>query len=126
MVFFFYESIVCYSMGVFLFKGALMNHSHKLLFAGFLSLSILGCSPSSHTESAGEYLDSSATTTKVKASLVDKLGTNGFAIKVRTYKDDVQLSGFVDNHVIKQRAGVIASRVTGVKSVSNDLVVKSR
>ncbi|PJD96816.1 MAG: transporter [Legionella sp.] len=94
-----------------------------------LSLSLLcltGCSSSYHTESAGEYLDSSATTTKVKASLIDELGSHGFSIKVKTYKDEVQLSGFVDTLRIKQKAGVIALGVPGVKSVSNDIVVKSR
>ena len=57
---------------------------------------------------------------------MDELGTSGFAIKVKTYKDVVQLSGFVDNDRIRKRAGVIASGVTGVKSVSNALVVKSQ
>lgn len=86
----------------------------------------IGCSTSSNSESAGEYLDSSTTTTKVKASLVDELGTSGFSVIVKTYKDEVQLSGFVDNIKIKQRAGVIAAGVPGVKNVRNDIVIKSR
>ncbi len=102
-----------------------MRDSFKILI-GLLFLLVIGCSTSSNSESAGEYLDSSATTTKVKASLVDELGSNGFSVKVKTYKDEVQLSGFVDSPRIKQRAGVIASGVLGVKSVRNDIVVKSR
>lgn len=101
-----------------------MNNLFKLL-SMFLFLLVVGCA-SQNSESAGEYLDSSATTTKVKASLVDELGTSGFAIKVKTYKDEVQLSGFVDNPRVKQRAGHIAAGITGVKSVRNSLVVKSR
>jgi osmotically-inducible protein OsmY len=101
-----------------------MHNSIKLFITGCLFSLIVGCSASSNTESAGEYLDSSATTTKIKASLVDQLGTGGFSVKVRTYKDDVQLSGFVDNERIRRKAGEIASRVTGVRSVRNDLVVK--
>jgi len=101
-----------------------MRDFFKIL-TGLLFVLIVGCS-SSNTESAGEYLDSSTTTTKVKASLLDELGSSGFAVKVRTYKDEVQLSGFVDNPRVKHRAGVIASGVSGVKSVRNDLVVKSQ
>ncbi len=97
----------------------------SLVISAILLLST-GCSSSYHAESTGEYLDSSATTTKVKASLIDELGSSGFAIKVKTYKDDVQLSGFVDNKAIKQRAGIIAVGVPGVKSVRNDIVVTSR
>jgi len=103
----------------------MMRDSFKILI-GLLFLLVMGCSTSPQSESAGEYLDSSATTTKVKASLVDELGSNGFSVTVKTFKDVVQLSGFVDNPRIKQRAAVIASRVPGVKSVHNAIVVKSR
>lgn len=103
-----------------------MRYSVRLLLTGLLSLSILGCSPFSNSESAGEYLDSSATTTKVKARLVDQLGTSGFLIQVKTFKDVVQLSGFVDTPRVKQRAGLIAAHTTGVKSIRNDIVVKPR
>ncbi|MDI1352910.1 MAG: BON domain-containing protein [bacterium] len=103
-----------------------MPHSLKMLFLGFFSVIIMACAVSPHEESAGEYLDSSTTTTKVKATLVDQLGTNGFSVKVKTYKDEVQLSGFVDTVSLKQRAGTIASRVEGVKSIRNDIIVKSR
>ncbi len=97
----------------------------KLLFVGLLSIIMIACSTSPNEESTGEYLDSSTTTTKVKASLVDQLGTSGFAIKVKTYKDQVQLSGFVDTPRIKARAGSVASGVEGVRSVRNDIIVKN-
>lgn len=100
-----------------------MSNAIKLVL-GFLFLLVIGCSTSSNSESTGEYLDSSATTTKVKASLIDELGTSGFSIKVKTYKDVVQLSGFVDDGGIKQKASIIASGVQGVKSVRNDILIK--
>lgn len=101
-----------------------MRELLKLLLVGLFTLSINSCSTSPNEESTGEYLDSSTTTTKVKASLVDQLGTSGFAIKVKTYKDQVQLSGFVDTPRIRLRAGQIAFGVEGVKSVRNDIIVK--
>ncbi|HAT8061168.1 TPA: BON domain-containing protein [Legionella pneumophila] len=103
-----------------------MRDSLKMLLVGSISMIIIACAASPLSESTGEYLDSSTTTAKVKASLVDQLGTTGFAVKVKTYKDQVQLSGFVDSQKIKQRAGFIAAGVDGVKSVRNDLIIKTR
>lgn len=103
-----------------------MPDSLKLLVMGLLSLILIACTASPNSESAGEYIDSSTTTTKVKASLVDQLGTSGFLVAVKTYKDEVQLSGFVDNQRIKLRAGTIAAGVDGVRNVRNDIIVKSR
>ncbi|HAT7745786.1 TPA: BON domain-containing protein [Legionella pneumophila] len=103
-----------------------MRDSLKMLLVGSISMIIIACAASPLSESTGEYLDSSTTTAKVKASLVDHLGTTGFAVKVKTYKDQVQLSGFVDSQKIKQRAGIIAAGVDGVKSVRNDLIIKTR
>ncbi|ASQ45313.1 BON domain-containing protein [Legionella clemsonensis] len=96
----------------------------KLFTITLLITLIAACAATPTTESTGQYLDSAAITAKVKAELVDKLGAKGFAIKVKTYKDLVQLSGFVNSAVIKQRAGVIAGNVEGVKHVRNDLIVK--
>lgn len=101
-----------------------MFDSFKMLLIGAITVMLIACSTSQHTESTGEYFDSSAITVKVKASLVDELGTSGFAVKVKTYKDHVQLSGFVDALNIKQRAGRIAAGVDGVGGVRNDIVVK--
>ena len=104
-----------------------MRDSFKLIGAGFLTLFIItSCTVSPHSESTGEYIDSSTTTTKVKASLVDGLGAKGFSVKVKTYKDQVQLSGFVDSQGTRQRAGNIVANVEGVKSVRNDIIVTSR
>ncbi len=63
-----------------------MRDSLKMLLVGSISIIMIACAASPNAESTGEYLDSSTTTTKVKASLVDELGTSGFAVKVKTYK----------------------------------------
>jgi osmotically-inducible protein OsmY len=89
-----------------------------------LSNLLVACGSTTIRESTGEYLDSSAVTTKVKARLFDMLGSEAFAIKVKTYKDWVQLSGFVNSEAIKRRAGIIADNTIGVKYVRNDLIVK--
>ena|SRR3989338_10128735 len=94
------------------------------LIALLLTIFLCACAGSATTESTGQYLDSSAITAKVKASLIDELSTKGFAIQVKTYKDTVQLSGFVDSPVSKERAGRIAAGVDNVRRVINDIVIK--
>ncbi|USQ14725.1 BON domain-containing protein [Legionella lytica] len=101
-----------------------MRNLFKILHLGFLSLILAACVASPGSESTGEFLDSSTTTTKVKATLVNDLGTTGLSIQVKTFKDQVQLSGFVPTERLKQRAGAIAAGVDGVSSVINDIVVK--
>lgn len=89
-------------------------------------LALVGCGSTPIRESTGEYLDSTAVTTKVKTRLLDALGTKALAIKVKTYKDEVQLSGFVNSDRIKTQAGIIADNTVGVVRVQNDLIVKTR
>lgn len=90
----------------------------------FFALLITACAAPQKRESMGEYLDSSAVTAKVKARLVDTLGSSGFTVQVKTYKDDVQLSGFVNSAYLKKRAGAIAANTAGVRRVRNDLIIK--
>ena len=85
---------------------------------------IVGCAATRTKESSGEYVDSSVITAKVKAAIFDDKTLKVHDITVETFKDVVQLSGFVNSAEIRDRAGVVASRVSGVKSVKNDLIVK--
>lgn len=96
----------------------------KIIFITTLLMFVVSCSTPPKSESMGEFIDSSATTAKVKARLVDTLGTNSFSIQVKTFKDSVQLSGFVNNAIIKRHAGKIAAQTEGVMRVRNDLIVK--
>jgi osmotically-inducible protein OsmY len=87
----------------------------------------LGCatSPPAHTpETTGEYLDDSVITTRVKAALLDTPALKSFQISVTTYKNVVQLSGFVDSSQTARLAGKVAEGVKGVATVRNDLIVK--
>lgn len=90
----------------------------------FATVIIAACVSSPGRESTGQYLDSTAITTKIKASLINELGTKGFEIQVKTFKDEVQLSGFVRSERTKQRAGQIASDMEGVRNVRNDILVR--
>jgi osmotically-inducible protein OsmY len=95
-----------------------------LVVALVAAMPLAACSSSRTTESTGEYVDSSAITSKVKAALLGDSGLKSFDIGVETYKDVVQLSGFVNSEQVKAHAGQVAAGVSGVKSVRNNLVVK--
>lgn len=91
------------------------------LFAG---TPLLSCASTPTRESTGEYVDDSAITAKVKADVLGDPALKTFQISVKTYKGVVQLSGFVDSKEERDRAGEVAVKVSGVREVKNDLVVK--
>ncbi len=84
----------------------------------------LGCASTRTHESTGEYIDNSVITSKVKAAIMEDPTLKTLQISVKTYKDTVQLSGFVDSAQSKQRAGEVSAGVPGVTDVKNDLIVK--
>jgi osmotically-inducible protein OsmY len=95
------------------------------LLAMILGGPIVSCASTSNSESTGQYVDSSAITTKVKTALLGTKGLNSADISVETYKGTVQLSGFVDNQTQKTLAVQVAGNVKGVKKVINNLIVKN-
>lgn len=89
-----------------------------------LGLGLCACQATPTQEGTGQYVDSSAVTTKVKANLLSTKGIDSNNISVTTFKGTVQLSGFVNTEAQKQLAGKVANSVDGVQSVENDLIVK--
>jgi osmotically-inducible protein OsmY len=85
---------------------------------------LAACASTSKQEGAGEYVDDSYITTKVKSMLGADDFLKSFEISVQTYKGVVQLTGFVDSQKAIDKAGEIAGGVKGVKSVKNNLNVK--
>lgn len=85
---------------------------------------LLGCASTAKQEGTGEYFDDAVITTKVKVELFDKLSLKSSEVTVETFKGVVQLSGFVNSQSAINRAVEAASRVPGVKSVKNDMLVK--
>ena len=75
---------------------------------------------------AGQVSDDAAVTAKVKSAIASDVGARAAAaIDVDAYRGTVQLSGFVDSKDVAERASKAASKVSGVKSLKNDLRVKS-
>lgn len=102
--------------------------SSKFLGFSFLGAVILafivGCGATAQQSSTGEYIDDSVITTKVKAAILGDDDLKVTEVNVETFKGVVQLSGFVSSRADIDRASRVASQVTGVKSVKNDMRVK--
>jgi hyperosmotically inducible protein len=84
----------------------------------------IACASTPKQESAGDFIDDSVITTKIKSLLAKDDLLKSFEVRVETRKGIVQLSGFVSSQQIADKAGEIAGSVAGVASVKNDLIVK--
>ncbi len=89
-----------------------------------LIAALVACASTSKREGAGEYVEDSVITTKIKSLLAADDFLKSFQINVETYKGTVQLSGSVDSQKTIDKAAEIASSVKGVKSVKNNLNLK--
>ena len=89
-----------------------------------LSATFIACTSTRTYESAGEYVDDSVITTKVKSLLAEDDFLKSFQISVETYQGTVQLTGFVNSQQVVDKAAEITMSVEGVKSLKNNLIVK--
>ena len=97
-----------------------------LVLLVLFSMTLTGCSSATKRESTGEYIDSAAITAKVKAALIREKDVHSINIQVSTYKNIVQLSGFVRSEKEKRQAKIVAENVVGVVEVKNDLIVRPK
>ncbi|MDR3425538.1 MAG: BON domain-containing protein [Alphaproteobacteria bacterium] len=91
----------------------------------FASIALLAsCAMFSGRETAGQYVDDSTITSKVKGDIFEDPALKILQINVETMQGVVQLSGFVDSQTSESKAVTIARHVQGVKSVKDDLIVR--
>ncbi|MDE2029681.1 MAG: BON domain-containing protein [Alphaproteobacteria bacterium] len=76
-------------------------------------------------DSAGQYIDDTAITAKVKTSLMTDSQLKGSDISVETTKGAVRLRGTVAANGQKSEAVRDADKVAGVQSVTDMLVVQN-
>lgn len=72
-------------------------------------------------ETVGQNIDDTNLTATVKAKLVADKASNLTRVEVNTTRGVVHLTGVVENAAQRARAEQIASQVSGVKSVVNNL-----
>lgn len=105
---------------------------YSVFLLALIGVSLAGCATegggSDRTDvrqTPGAYMDDSMITTKVKTAIFNEPGLDSAEITVETYQGTVQLSGFVESQNDINRAVQVARQVEGVKSVKNDMRVKS-
>lgn len=96
------------------------------LAAATCAAALAGCASAPAQESAGEYIDNSLITAKVKTALLGAEDVSSGNISVASFKGKVQLSGFVPSEADKLRAEALARDVEGVKTVTNAIEIKGR
>lgn len=110
------------SMEQLVMKALLKNIPVFLMTVALIFL--VACSSEPKRESAGEYIDDTVITTKVKAAILADDSLKVSEINVETYKGVVQLSGFVASREDKSKAVRVAKDVKGVESVKDDIRIK--
>ena len=93
-------------------------------FAAVSLLALSGCAVTRGQETVGAYVDDAAITTSVKARFVDNKDVDASSIRVETLNGTVMLSGFAKNSLERSTAETIATKVSGVKSVRNEIAVR--
>ena len=91
--------------------------------AGLILATLFACATPAG-RSAGQVIDDSTITTKVKPSILEDGFMKGLAISVTTFNGKVTLIGGVDTTAQKKKAEEIARAVEGVASVNNLLEIK--
>lgn len=94
------------------------------LMAFALLAALPSCEAISGRESAGEYLDDTTITTRVKTALAADPEVKAREVNVETFRNEVQLSGFVSTREEAAKAARIAAQVPGVRVVRNNIAVR--
>jgi hyperosmotically inducible protein len=109
----------------FLSGGITVKNRIAMMAAAVLAVGTIAtaCTPTRTVKSAGEQVDDSTITAKVKTELARDPATSAHRIDVETFRGDVQLNGFVPSSEMKAEATRVARKVSGVKKVDNNLRV---
>jgi len=99
------------------------------IFVVALALALAACASNNPPETKrtnGEFTSDAALTAKVKSAIATDVGARtAAAINIETYRGVVQLTGFVGSPEQAQRAEAAAKKVDGVRTVKNDVRIKS-
>lgn len=99
---------------------------NALLLVAMIAVTVplVACDPISGKETTGEYVDDATITSKVIAAIIGDPALKKSEVKVETFQNVVQLSGWVGSNEDINHAGDVARSISGVRSVRNDLIVR--
>lgn len=101
------------------------KHSLWVILIASIATLAAACAATPTRESTGGYVDDSTITAKIKSNLAQDSKVSATDVHVKTYKGVVELSGFVNTRQEITDAGIDADQVEGVKSLHNNLIVKT-
>ena len=110
------------SMEQLIMKALLKNIPVFLMTVAVIFL--VSCTSEPKRQSAGEYIDDTVITTRVKSAILAEDSLKVSEINVETYKGVVQLSGFVGSRDDKNTAVRVTKQVKGVEFVKDDMRIK--
>ena len=88
-------------------------------------ITLPGCAVTRGQSTVGAYVDDTTITTQIKARMIENKLVDAAAISVETLNGTVLLSGFAKSSTERSTAEQIARGVNGVKSVRNELAIRS-
>ena len=86
---------------------------------------VSGCNVFRGESTPGEYVDDVAITANVKTKLLDSGKVDGLDVNVDSTNGNVKLTGWASSAAEAKTAGDLAKTVKGVKTVDNQLKIKS-
>jgi hypothetical protein len=89
-----------------------------------LMVGLTGCAGDRYNQGTGQRMEANRTAERVREALAAGADYKYDGVKVVACNGVVQLSGFVNTSAQRNSAGEITSKVVGVKSVENNLMVK--
>ena len=105
-----------------------MNFSRRNALGMLAALALAACaSKEPETKrTTGEFTNDATLTARVKSAIATDVGARtAAAINIETYRGVVQLTGFADSREQAALAEEAAKKVDGVRSVKNDVRIKS-
>ena len=113
-------------------KPRIANVAMASALASILAVSLAACGNAEQpavaepqASTVGNVIDDTVLTTRVKSALMANPQVNSYDFKVETRKGEVMLSGFVNSQAELNQATAIVQAVDGVKSIQNNVTIKS-
>ena len=107
-------------------RRSILNAVLAATAAAFLSACASDRQQPEARRTTGEFSSDAALTAKVKSAIATDVGARtAAAINIESYRGVVQLTGFVASREQAEKAEAAAKKVEGVRSVRNDVRVKS-
>lgn len=95
-----------------------------LVFAGGCTAMVLGGGSSTNPAGATTGADAEITA-KIRQHFASDSTIAAYNLGIRTYAGNVTLTGKVENYVAREQAGRLAKATTGVRTVTNQIVVEN-